>query len=425
MFNLGKLQTFGKFFLDAMKTLWIFHFVFLTATATLRGQGVEDFTLTKPVQANPTNTISFTLPAAKLNQLHNAKGEKLSFDVPLVIVNGDSIVTKHIRIRGKTSSYLRRKSLNIKLSKKASFYAPRDKFSLKKFYAISMSMDRNYIRNKISCEVLHHLNVNVPFNGYTNLLINNKTEGLYMVFYPPEEFGLEKCDASLVIRRGFGASIDGVQYENISKKEATTLNQKFQSIYKDIIHKHKGEQLYNQLENVLDLEGYFSWLAFNDLFQNGDYADEVYLMWNKTKTKFEVIPWDFDDILHGQPHEGMEKRNAVLHDKLLFSSEDALDVKIAEDDFLYMKYLQTYKRVLDKLSPAVLSGIFNGVFQEVYPFYQQPEIIGQSQYDTSGLTDLEKLEADMRNIYQSVNAKAIGLSQQINSLLEGYESTAK
>ena len=413
------------FYLNAMKTLWIFHFVFLTTAATLSGQGVEDFILTKPVQISPTNTISFTLPASKLNQMHQAKGEKLSFDAPLVIVNGDSIKTKHIRIRGNTSSYLRRKSLNIKLSKKASFYAPHDTFSLKKFYAISMSMDRNYVRNRISCEVLHHLNVNVPFNAYANLLINDKTEGVYLAFYPPEEFGLEKCDASLVIRRGYDASIDGFQYENISKKEAAALNQKFQSIYKDILRKNKGEQLYNQLEIVLDLEGYFAWLAFNDLFQNGDYADEVYLMWNKTKNKFEVIPWDFDDILHGQPHEGIEKRNEVLHDKLLFSSEDALDVKIANDDFLYKKYLQAYKQVLDKLSPPVLSEIFNGVFQEVYPFYQQPDIIGQSQYDTSGLTDMEKLETDMRNIYQTVTAKTLSLRQQINSLLEEYESRAK
>src|SRR5688572_1873942 len=330
-----------------MKTLCIFHFVFLTTVTILTGQAIEDLTLAKPAENTPTNTISFALPAPKVTQLHGAQGEKLSFNVPLMIVNDDTIKTKHVHIRGNTSAYLRRKSLNIKLTKKASFHVPRDTFSLKKFYAISMSMDRNYIRNRISCEVLHHLNVNVPLNAYANLLINDKTEGLYLVFYPPEEFGIEKCDASLVIRRGYDASVDDVQYENISKKEVTELKQKFQSIYKDIIHKNKGEQLYNQLEDVLDLEGYFGWLAFNDLFQNGDYADEVYLMWNKTKTKFEVIPWDFDDILHGQPHEGMEKRNAVLHDKLLFSSEDALDVKIAEDDFLYIKYLQTYKRVLD------------------------------------------------------------------------------
>ena len=389
------------------------------------GQGVEDFTLAKPAQTNPTNTISFALPASKLNQLHQAKGERLSFNVPVLVVNGDSIKTKHIHTRGNTSAYLRRKSLNIKLSKKASFYTPHDTFSLKKFYAISMSMDRNYIRNRISCEVLHYLNVNVPFNAYSNVLINDKTEGLYLVFYPPEEFGLEKCDASLVIRRGYDAAIDGLEYEDISKKEVAALKQKFQSIYKEILHKNQGEQLYKLLSDVLDLDGYFAWLAFNDLFQNGDYADEVYLMWNKTKNKFEIIPWDFDDILHGQPHEGIEKRNAVLHDKLIFSSEDALDVKIANDDFLYTKYLQSYKQILDRLTASALSGIFNGVFQEVYPFYVQPDIIGQSQYDPSGLTNMTQLESDLRNIYQSVDAKAVNLRQQISLLLAEHQSTAK
>ena len=425
MFKFPKVSIFREDFLDVMKTLWIFHFVFLTTTATLRGQGGEDFKLTRPIKPNPTNTISFALPASKLNLLHEAKGEKLNFNVPVLVVNGDSLYPKHVHTRGNTSSYLRRKSLNIKLAKKASFYAPRDTFSLKKFYAISMSMDRNYVRNRISCEVLHHLNVHVPFNAYSNLLINGKTEGLYLVFYPPEEFGLEKCDASLVIRRGYDAVIDGLEYEDISKKEVAELKQKFQSIYKEILHKNQGEQLYKLLGDVLHLDGYFAWLAFNDLFQNGDYADEVYLMWNKKINKFEIIPWDFDDILHGQPHEGTEKRDAILHDKLIFSSEDALDVKIANDDFLYNKYLESYKRVLQKLTPSLLSGIFNDVYQEVYPFYLQPDIIGQSQYDPSGLTNMAQLESDLRNIYQSVDAKAVNLRQQISSLLEGNESTAK
>jgi len=38
---------------------------------------------------------------------------------------------------------------------------------------------------------------------------------------------------------------------------------------------------------------------------------------------------------------------------------------------------------------------------------------------------MEKLETDMRNIYQTINAKAVNLRLQVNSLLEGYESTAK
>ena len=407
-----------------MKALWIFHFV-LTTVTTLTGQSSEDLKFVKPKEITPTNTISFTLPATKVTQLHQAKGEKLSFNVPLIIVNNDSLKTKHVHIRGNTSAYLRRKSLNIKLTKKASFYTRRDTFSLKKFYAISMSMDKNYIRNKISCEVLQHLNVKVPVNAYTNLLINGKTEGLYLAFYPPEEFGLEKCNASLVIRRGYDASVDGIQYEDISKKEAAALRQKFESIYRDILRKHKGEELYKQLDDVIDLESYFAWLAFNDLFQNGDYADEVYLMWSRDKGKFEIIPWDFDDILRGQPHEGITARNAILHDKLIFSSEDALDVKIATDDFLYMKYLSSYKQLLDKLTPPVLSQIFNDVYEAIYPYYLKEDIIAQSQYDPSGQTDITELEADLRSINQSINAKALNLRPKINLLLDGSKPISK
>ena len=38
---------------------------------------------------------------------------------------------------------------------------------------------------------------------------------------------------------------------------------------------------------------------------------------------------------------------------------------------------------------------------------------------------MAQLESDLRNIYQSVDAKAVNLRQQISLLLEGNESTAK
>ncbi|HTE33985.1 MAG TPA: CotH kinase family protein [Chryseolinea sp.] len=408
-----------------MKTLCVFHFVFLAIATALSGQSVDDFRLNKPTQTNLINTVSFVLPAVKVTQLHRAKGEKLDFKVPVTVINGDSISTKHVHIRGTTSSYLRRKSLNIKLNKKAVFYARRDTFSLKKFYAISMSMDRNYIRNKIACEVLDFMDVKVPANSYANLLVNNITEGLYMIFDPPEQFAMKSCDASLVIRRGYGASIDKLEYEGISKKESVLLRHKFQSVYNDILGRYHGEQLYQKLEEVLDMNGYFVWLAFNHLFQNGDYADELYLMWNNTKNRFEILPWDFDDLLHSNPHEGLEQRNNILHDKLIFSSEDVLDVAIANDEFLYMKYLQCYKQFLEKLTPVVLSEILNGIYQEVYPYYLQPAIIAQSQYDQGGLTDLVHLETDIRNIDQSINAQVVTHLGKVNALLKQYASTAK
>jgi CotH kinase protein len=406
-----------------MKTLSIFHFLFLAAATAASGQAVEPFTLIKPTHPNPTNTVSFSLHESRLTQLHDSRSEKLSFNVPVTVVNGDSIKTEHIHIRGTSSSQLRRKSLNIKLHKKAVFYEQNDTFSLKKFYAVSMNMDKNYIRNKISYKVLGFMNITIPSSSYANLLINNKSEGLYMIFDPPEEFAIKERNATVVIRRLHNETMDDMAYDGIASKDAAEFRKKFQSIYKEIIHKHKGEELYQKLGEVLDLNGYFTWLAYNHLFQNGDYSDELYLMWNKSSKRFEIIPWDFDDLLHAQPHEGFEKRNAILHDKLIFSSEDALDVKIANDDFLYRKYLQAYKQFLEKLAPSVLNGILNSVYQDVYPYYLQSDIVAQAQYDQGGATDMTKLEEDIQKIAQFINSKVAIHQGKIERLLKGMEGT--
>lgn len=382
------------------------------------GQTFDAIKLIPATHFLENNTVSFDLPVAKLNQLHKTKGEKLSFQVPYVVVNNDTVLASRVRIRGNTSSYLRRKSLNIKLDKKAFFYKSTDTFSLKKFYAISLSMDKNYIRNKLSSEILQMLQVQYPFNCYSNLVINGKTEGVYLICYPPEEFAIKEKAAALVIRRGYSASVDKFYYEDISKKVANELRQKFLNVYKHDLNRLKGEELYNHLNSVIDMDAYFSWLAFNHLFQNGDYSDEVYFMWNKRLGKFEIIPWDFDDILRTEPHEGLAKRNALLQDKLIFSSEDPLDVTIANDPYLYQKYLIKYREMLVKISPNVLGATLNHVFHQIYQYFEMQDVIAQSQYDLYGASDLKKLEADIQAIHQTIGLRMLSLHKQINDLLD-------
>ncbi|MEJ1237633.1 CotH kinase family protein [Chryseolinea sp. T2] len=164
---------------------------------------------------------------------------------------------------------------------------------------------------------------------------------------------------------------------------------------------------------MLDLHSYFSWLAFNHLFQNADYADEAYFMWNPQKSKFEIIPWDFDDLLQGHPHEGAEVRGRTQGDKLLFSLEDELDKKIAADSYLYGKYLQAYNELLNKLTDEQLRDVLARVYNEVSPYYLQPDIIGQSQYDRYGKTDLGMLEGDLYTIYQYISVKSKELRSTI------------
>lgn len=364
------------------------------------------------------NNISFDLPKNKLSQLHESKGEKNNLGVSLIEVNSESLEVKHIHVRGNTSSYFRRKSLNIRLNKKAHFHSASDTFALKKFYAISLNMDKNYIRNKISYEVLSLQNVPVPVNCYSNLKINGESEGLYMIFYPPDEYAIKKCNASMVIRRGYQGSMDKVYEKNLSKDRILEIKQNFKSLYKVTLKNSTGEQLHSELSKHLNLESYFSWLAFNHLFQNGDYADEVYFIWNTQNEKFDIIPWDLDDILRNAPHEGYQKRDLVLENKLIFSFEDKLDVAIANDPFLYKEYLKCYDRLLAELTPEALGKILNNIFQEVYIYFQRDEIISQSKFDQYGLTNLDNLKLDLNNIYESINNRAIVLRRQIETQLE-------
>jgi len=382
------------------------------------GQENESLPLRKPApsDARPVNTLSFDLSASALNQLHADKGQKPPLKISRIVVNKDTLKVQHAHVRGNTSAYFRRKCFNIKTSKKSSFYNHADTFSLSKFYAISMNMDANYIRNKISFAILKLIGVHTPTNCYSELSINSASEGLYLVFYPPDEYAMKKLHATFVIRRGYKESIDKVYTaKGVNRSDARELEQKFRSLYATSTLNKRGEELYQRLSSVLDLNSYFSWLAFNHLFQNGDYSDEVYFMWNPEKAKFEIIPWDFDDILKDRPHEGLDQRGKSNANKLIFSFEGELDKAIASDPYLYKKYLEVYDALLDTLTASKLRDVLTDVYDDIYPYYVQDDVISQSQFDRYGKTDLTKLEADLNSIYQYISIRAIELRKNVKA----------
>src|SRR6185436_7151833 len=143
-----------------------------------------------------------------------------------------------------------------------------------------------------------------------------------------------------MLRRGLNHAVDNEYIDTPSKDDAKKYKKQFVGLY-DAINRYKGEALYEQLANALIVDHYFGWLAFNYLIMNGDYSDELYLYIVPGTTRFDIIPWDYDDIFKASPHEGTQARNAVpgFKQTLVFSSEDPLDRTIATDAFVYSKYL--------------------------------------------------------------------------------------
>ena len=105
------------------------------------------------------------------------------------------------------------------------------------------------------------------------------------------------------------------------------------------------------------------------------------------------------DIFANAPHEGNTQRNKAIGDKLIFSSEDDLDKKIASDPYLYKAYLTKFKEVLEILSPAVLKQVFENTYAELYPYYSNKDIISNSEFDVYKDADIDNLKSYLFNIY--------------------------
>ena len=350
------------------------------------------------------NIICLYISDSQYENLRSTTGEKVSIRSTILIINGDTIKPKDISTRGQSTLMFRRKSLSISLKSNASFRHGDRTESLNKFSLLNLSMDKYYCRNRLAFEMMEALGLFDLFYSFCELRINDRSEGVFMIMETPENWAFREKKSPLVIRRGYDHRIDKTKD---NKKNDRTYDKKYISNYKQLyrsLDKNSGEGLYKILSEYIDLEGYMKWLAFNFLVRNGDYADEVFFYIDPEIEKYRIIPWDYDDIFAITPHEGKEQRNKILGDKLIFSSEDLLDQKIAADPYLYERYLKMFKEVLDELSPELLKNVIENSYAELYPFYSAEEIISNSKFDYYKDASLANLKDYMLSVYLSLSA---------------------
>jgi spore coat protein H len=292
--------------------------------------------------------------------------------------------------------YYKRKSFNVSLNDSILFTNSQGRTkTLKSFSLLSLSMDHFYFRNRIAYELLNELIHLDIFFAYANVNINSKNQGVYLIIENPKKYLYETKKATFILRRRYESSsfiernnIAEVQLEYLSDSISNSqeldffLNQ-YRSIY-NLINQKKGEDLYQSLDEIMNIEEYMRIMAFNFIFCNGDYTDEqfFYTSAQNNTSRFNILPWDFDDIFENLPHEGWLKRNKQLIDnKHIFSVESDLDLIIAKDPFLYQKYLYELKEVLSILDSLDLKALYQETYNELYPFYINTETITQSKYD--------------------------------------------
>jgi spore coat protein H len=311
----------------------------------------------------PFPEIRIYVTKNQYNDLQKTSTDKIALTAPVMVINHDTVVVEEIHARGNNSLKYKRKSLSVELDKAIDLLDGNIKAHLKKFNLLNLSMDKHLWHNRWSNLNLQALGLFPLFNIYCTVWINDQPQGIYLLVEKPQQ-ARNKINSPYMLRRGPDHSISDEYYDEDDKELAKKYRKQFQSIYSGI-HSLEGEALAVQLQKILNLDAYFRFLAFNYLILNGDYADEVFFYIEPQHNWFQVIPWDFDDILRYTPHEGRTARNQEYVDKKLFSLEEALDRAIAGNETLYAHYEQILKSSLLSLDSVSLTQSAHQVIDEL------------------------------------------------------------
>lgn len=358
--------------------------------------------------------LNFTMPITDEELIYKSRGYQVLVDspAPVLFIGDQKLTVDRFKTRGQNTLNFKKKSFSVNLNKTVAWNYNNQIFYGEKFKLISMVYDYTYIENRIAFKLFKEVGLwNFP-TFYTEVMLNNNHNGLYLFVPDPESYAIEELGAEFVFRRDYW---DGIRRYNISQT-ASNNNEfyinRYLSVY-DIIQNYNGELLYQKLNDIIDLQNYFRLLAVNYLIKNGDYTDEMFF-YTKTvngKLVFTPIPWDCDDIFEPTPHEigrqwgfgpifnnrsynTLEDKIADVGDILMFSVEEDLDYKIAKDEVLYNAYIEQVKWVVNKLNSNTINSVFNQVYNELLPYYSTLNLQELSMHDQRPTTT-EKWQTNM------------------------------
>lgn len=347
------------------------------------------------------NCLDLFLSEKEFNKLKKETGNKVSFKERNIVFNFDTVIARKIHTRGQTTLKFRRKSFSLSFDRKVIIYKNNESKEFQNIYALNLVLDKNYVNNRLAFALLGKIGFPDLYYSYGEVRINNQSEGIYLFIERPQDWAFNE-GTPFIIRRGDQHDLTKViTKKKLNPVETQLFTNKCENLYA-YLDQYTGEELYKVLSEILNLEMYMKWLAFNFLVKNGDYTDEVYFYIDPGSNRYNIIPWDFDDIFSSVPHEGYDHIDPVIIDKYIFSSEDPLDVKIVEDEYLYSIYLDQFHNILTTLYPEKIKEELEIIFSELYPYYSNEEIMNMSKYDWFDEVNFTTLKKELNSIYSDL-----------------------
>ena len=330
------------------------------------------------------NVIDLQMNTTDLNK-YLEKPLAYSFTNSKISVNGKAwIDIEEMETRGQSSINAKRRNFGIKLDEKVMIGG----IEAKNLNVLSMWIDKGYVSSKFGLMIVDQLNIGAPLlTEYAELKINGKTNGLYLVVEKPKSAA---GNTPYMVRRGYRSAFKSKEAK-ISKKitvqDVKKIEQVRDSIYAAVVSR-SGAELYNELKQKMDIEGYMKWMVMNSLFRNGDGPDEVFFyvdadMYKAGSIYFRIMPWDFDDLF--KPMHDVSINKAMLDkspDSIIYNFEDKLDNKFAHDAYLYTQLkAMTRKLLTTELTQINTNAVLENIQKEISPYLERNDILDAGKVD--------------------------------------------
>jgi spore coat protein H len=347
------------------------------------------------------NQVSIRMSEADFDRVVIGRGQKSEARAQIT-VNGGTPQSGFVESRGQSCLIAaKRPCLNLKLETSQAFLG-KSGLKGKNFNLVSMWQDRGYFSSRFGFEIFRELEIFEIRNEYTLVMINDRPMGLYLATDKPKKVIARISTDPWIVRRGYRTKIEVVEPSTaISKAEGV---KRFQDLYRILEH-HSGERLLAELQSRLNLSRYMKWLLVNSLLRNGDYSDEVffYLDSSDPSRKFDIMPWDFDDLFKA-PHESDE--NLRFKDEiasgLLYGFENPLDQKIYFDPALNRLLHEEAKKLFTSITPELVTKIVDSIASDLIRYGgAEPAVLQnglQDSYRKAYSTDFFRKNAEMRKI---------------------------
>lgn len=320
-----------------------------------------------------------------------AKGneKKVELSGATVSVNGSAYQSAKLKTRGQSCLGASRRCFALEAASDFTLYTDKGKaWQVDEINLASMYEDTAYINNKIGWALAKELGLSTVKNTYVELVINGRSQGLYLALQKPTKVAKKLKSGIIIRRREEGYFEVKKYYPQFARYTKTQYLSTLEWLYSSIkATKGQGSDIYSKIKGRVNMPQYFRLLTLQTLIYNGDYSDEVYFYARPgiNGLAFDILPWDFEDLF-AKPHESSANKRAYkdgwFSNSILYSFEDPLDVVFYNNYQAKSELNTNAKMILTKyLTPELFRKVIDKVKKSVSPYLDNKNILTMSYYD--------------------------------------------